>query len=171
VAIASITEGFLMKQIALGVLAVSLAQSQLRAQNTGSEHASAVVVPAGTAKYGAAPGILPPGAKLAVLEGDPTRAGTYTMRLWMPNGYTIPPHFHPADEHVTVVEGTFLVGMGGTLDASKFTPLAVGSFGMLPPGMQHYARAKGTTVIQLHGIGPWSLTYVNPSDDPRPKNK
>jgi quercetin dioxygenase-like cupin family protein len=93
------------------------------------------------------------------------------MRLWMPNGYTIPPHFHPADEHVTVVEGTFLVGMGGTLDASKFTPLAVGSFGMLPPGMQHYARAKGTTVIQLHGIGPWTLTYVNPSDDPRPKNK
>jgi quercetin dioxygenase-like cupin family protein len=160
-----------MKQIALAVLAVSLAQSQLGAQNTGSEHASAVVVPAGTAKYGAAPDILPPGAKLAVLEGDPTRAGTYTMRLWMPNGYTIPPHFHPADEHVTVVEGTFLVGMGGTLDASKFTPLAVGSFGMLPPGMQHYARAKGTTVIQLHGIGPWSLTYVNPSDDPRPKNK
>jgi quercetin dioxygenase-like cupin family protein len=83
------------------------------------------------------------------------------MRLWMPNGYTIPPHFHPADDHVTVVEGTFLVGMGGTLDASKFTP----------PGMQHYARAKGTTVIQLHGIGPWTLTYVNPTDDPRPTNK
>jgi quercetin dioxygenase-like cupin family protein len=101
-----------MKHITLAVLAVALAQSQLRAQNTASEHASAVVVPAGTAKYGAAPSIVPPGAKLAVLEGDPTRAGTYTMRLWMPNGYTIPPHFHPTDEHVTVVEGTFLFCCG-----------------------------------------------------------
>lgn len=160
-----------MNQFALAVLAMGLAQSQLRAQNTAAEHANAVVVPAGTAKFGPAPDILPPGAKLAVLEGDPTKPGTYTMRLWMPNGYTIPPHSHPTDEHVTVVEGTFLVGMGGTLDASKFTSLSVGSFGMLPPDMQHYARAKGTTVIQLHGVGPWSLTYVNRSDDPRKKSK
>jgi quercetin dioxygenase-like cupin family protein len=161
-----------MKQLTLVVLAaVGLAQTQLRAQTPATEHAKAIVVPAGTAKFGPAPEILPPGAKLAVLEGDPTRAGTYTMRLWMPNGYTIPPHVHLADEHVTVVEGTFLVGMGGTLDATKFTSLPVGSFGMLPPGMQHFARAKGVTVIQLHGIGPWGLTYVNPSDDPRKKAK
>jgi quercetin dioxygenase-like cupin family protein len=160
-----------VKHIALAVLAVGLAQSQLRAQNVASEHANAIVVPAGTAKFGPAPDMLPPGARLAVLEGDPTKAGAYTMRLWMPDGYTIPPHYHPADEHVTVVEGTFLVGMGGTLDASKFTSLPTGSFGMLPPGMQHYARAKGTTVIQLHGVGPWTLTYVHPSDDPRKKSK
>ena len=159
-----------MKQIALVVLVVGVAQAQLHAQNAGSERA-AIVVPAGAAKFGPAPDILPAGAKLAVLEGDPTKPGTYTMRLWMPNGYTIPPHYHPADEHVTVVEGTFLVGMGGTIDASKFSALPVGSFGMLPPGMQHFARAKGTTVIQLHGAGPWSLTYVNPSDDPRKKAK
>jgi quercetin dioxygenase-like cupin family protein len=159
-----------MKQLALAILAVGLAQSQLRAQETSANRA-AVVVPAGTAKFGPAPDILPPGAKLAVLEGDPMKAGTYTMRLSMPNGYTIPPHFHPSDEHVTVVEGTFLVGMGGTIDASKFTALPVGSFGMLPPGMQHYARAKGKTVIQLHGVGPWSLTYVNAADDPRKKSK
>ena len=108
-------------------------------------------------------------AKLAVLEGDPTKAGSYTMRLWMPDGYTIPPHFHLADEHVTVVEGTFLVGMGGTLDPSKFAALPVGSFGMLPPRMQHFARARGVTVIQLHGMGPWGLSYVNSSDDPRKK--
>ena len=150
---------------------MGLAQSQLGAQTTAPEHAKAVVVPAGTAKFGPAPDILPPGAKLAVLEGDPTKAGTYTMRLWMPSGYTIPPHSHPADEHVTVVEGTFLVGMGGTLDASTFTSLPVGSFGMLPKEVQHYAQAKGTTVIQLHGLGPWSLAYVNLSDDPRKKKK
>ena len=156
-----------MKQIALAALVVALVQSPLRAQDAASTHATAVVVPAGTATFGPAPDVLPAGAKLAVLEGDPTKAGTYTMRLWMPDGYTIPPHFHLADEHVTVVDGTFLVGMGATLDPSKFTALAAGSFGMLPPRMQHYARAKGTTVIQLHGIGPWGLTYVHSSDDPR----
>lgn len=158
-----------MKLIALAVLAGGLAQSPLWAQSAASEHLNAVVVPAGTAKFGPAPDILPSGAKLAVLEGDPTKAGSYTMRLWMPNGYTIPPHFHLADEHVTVVEGTFLVGMGGTLDPSKFAALPVGSFGMLPPRMQHFARARGVTVIQLHGMGPWGLSYVNPSDDPRKK--
>jgi quercetin dioxygenase-like cupin family protein len=160
-----------MKRFAIAILAVGVGQTQVRAQAAASDHAAAVVVPAGTAKFGPAPDILPAGATLAVLEGDPTKAGTYTMRLSMPDGYTIPPHVHPSDEHVTVVQGTFLVGMGGTLDASKFTPLPVGSFGMLPPGMQHYARAKGRTVIQLHGAGPWSLTYVNASDDPRKKAK
>ncbi|MFL5620746.1 MAG: cupin domain-containing protein [Gemmatimonadaceae bacterium] len=156
-----------MKQITLAVLVIGLVQSPLRAQGTAAEHGTVIVVPAGTAKFGPAPDILPSGAKLAVLEGDPTKEGSYTMRLWMPNGYTIPPHFHLADEHVTVVEGTFLVGMGSTLDASKFAALPAGSFGMLPPHMQHYARARGVTVIQLHGMGPWGLTYVHPSDDPR----
>jgi mannose-6-phosphate isomerase-like protein (cupin superfamily) len=156
-----------MKQIVLAVLAACLTQSPLGAQSAAVEPVHAIVVPAGTATFGPAPDILPRGARLAVLEGDPTRTGTYTMRLWMPDGYTIPPHFHHADEHVTVVEGTFLVGMGGTLDASKFASLPVGSFGMLPPRMQHYARAKGVTVIQLHGVGPWGLTYVHASDDPR----
>jgi mannose-6-phosphate isomerase-like protein (cupin superfamily) len=156
-----------MKQIAFAVLAIGVMQSPLRAQGAASGQLTAIVVPAGTARFGPAPDILPPGAKLAVLEGDPTKGGTYTMRLWMPDGYTIPPHFHHADEHVTVVEGTFLVGMGATIDDSKFAALSTGSFGMLPPRMQHYARAKGMTVIQLHGIGPWGLTYVHPSDDPR----
>jgi mannose-6-phosphate isomerase-like protein (cupin superfamily) len=160
-----------MKLIALAVLAAGLARSPLWAQTAATERVNAVVVPAGTAKFGPAPDILPSGAKLAVLEGDPTKAGSYTMRLWMPNGYTIPPHFHLADEHVTVVEGTFLVGMGGTLDPSKFAALQVGSFGMLPPRMQHFARARGVTVIQLHGMCPWSLSYVNASDDPRKKTK
>jgi quercetin dioxygenase-like cupin family protein len=160
-----------MKHVIAGLLAVGLAAAHVEAQDATGSHRAAVVVPAGSAKFGPAPDILPPGAKLAVLEGNPMAAGTYTMRLWMPDGYTIPPHVHPSDEHVTVVSGTFLVGMGGKLDASKFTSLPAGSFGMLPPGMQHYARAKGTTVIQLHGTGPWSLSYVNAADDPRGKAK
>ena len=160
-----------MKLHSIAALAVVLAPCQLAGQDTHAPRSnrSAVVVPAGTALFGPAPDILPPGAKLAVLEGDPTKPGTYVMRLSMPDGYTIPPHAHPADEHVTVLEGTFLVGMGSTLDPAKFSSLAAGSFGMLPTGMQHFARARGATVIQLHGAGPWSLSYVNPADDPRKK--
>ena len=159
-----------MKAPTLTAAVLLLVSAPLRAQTVATDSSRpAVVVPAGTDKFGPAPEILPPGATLAVLEGNPMHPGTYTMRLAMPNGYTIPPHFHPSDEHVTVVKGTFLVGMGATIDASKFVALPAGSFGMLPPGMQHYARARGVTVIQLHGTGPWSLTYVNPADDPRVK--
>ena len=125
-----------------------------------------VVVPDGIT-WGPAPAVLPPGAKAAVLEGDPAQPGAFTLRLWLPDGYTIPPHFHPVAEHVTIVQGTFLVGMGDQLDASKFTELPTGTFGFIPPGMKHFARAKGEVVVQLHGTGPWGLTYVNPADDPR----
>ena len=149
----------------------SLAHMSLAAQSVHQQNAmrSAVVVPAGSAKFGPAPAILPTGAKLAVLDGDPMKAESYTMRLWMPAGYTIPPHFHPLDEHVTVLQGTFLVGMGDKIEPTRFVALPVGSFGMLPPGMRHYARARGVTVVQLHGMGPWSLTYVDPADNPTSK--
>lgn len=116
--------------------------------------------------WGPAPAILPAGARLAVLDGDPTKAGPYTMRLAMPAGYRIPPHFHQADEHVTVISGAFQVGMGDTFDEGKLTTLPPGTFGVIPPGMHHFARADKATVIQLHGVGPWGLTYVNPSDQP-----
>ncbi len=127
----------------------------------------AVVAVPGSITWGPAPAVLPAGAKLAVLEGDPTQPGAFTMRLWMPDGYTLPPHFHAMPEHVTVVQGTFLVGMGDQLDAAKFSALPAGTFGLIPPGMRHYARAKGEVVLQLHGTGPWGLTYVNPADDPQ----
>jgi quercetin dioxygenase-like cupin family protein len=111
--------------------------------------------------------LLPAGARLAVVEGDPFAPAAFTMRLRMPDGYTIPPHFHPVDEHVTVLQGTFLVGMGDRFDEGSLTELPTGSFGMLPTGMHHFARARGEVTLQLHGVGPWGLTYVNPADDPR----
>lgn len=117
--------------------------------------------------WGAAPDILPSGAQLAVLEGDPTKPGEFTMRLKMPDGYKIPPHFHARVEHVTVVSGTFKVGMGDKWDDSKMGEIGPGVFAWIKPGTRHFAAAKGETVIQLHGEGPWSLTYVNPQDDPR----
>jgi quercetin dioxygenase-like cupin family protein len=85
----------------------------------------------------------------------------------VPNGYRIPPHHHPGVEHVTVLEGTFKVGMGDKFDPSALTALPAGTFAALAPGTRHFAEAKGKTVIQLHGVGPWSLVYVNPADDPR----
>lgn len=117
--------------------------------------------------WGPAPPALPPGAKVAVLEGNPAEAGPFTMRLSMPDRYRIPPHYHPVVEHVTVVKGTFKVGMGEKFDASAMTKLPVGTFAALQPGTRHFAETQGETVVQLHGIGPWGLIYVNPADDPR----
>jgi quercetin dioxygenase-like cupin family protein len=121
-------------------------------------------------KWGDAPTALPPGAKLSVLEGNPMAKGIYTMRLQMPAGYKIPPHHHLQVEHVTVISGNFNLGMGDKFDESAGKAMPAGTFGFLPPKHNHFAWAKDETVIQLHGIGPWEIVYVNPADDPR-KNK
>lgn len=113
------------------------------------------------------PNALPPGAQLAVLEGNPFAEGLYTMRLKMPAGYKIPPHWHKKFEHVTVISGTFYLGMGETFDKTNAAAMPVGTFGFLAPNMKHYAFASEPTVIQLHGDGPWGIYYVNPADDPR----
>jgi quercetin dioxygenase-like cupin family protein len=119
--------------------------------------------------WGNAPASLPPAAQAAVLEGDPAKEGPFTLRIRMPDGYRLPPHFHPAVEHVTVLQGTFVLGMGETVNTQAEKALNAGSFAYMPAGMRHFARAQGDTIIQLHGIGPWGITYVNPSDDPRSK--
>jgi len=156
-----------MRTLLLAASAVAAPSLILAQTPTGAAAEHAVVVPPSSVTWGAAPAALPAGAKAAVLEGDPTQPGLFALRLWLPDGYTIPPHFHPAAEHVTVIEGTFLVGMGEQFDASKLAELPSGTFGLIPPGMKHFARAKGVVVLQLHGTGPWGLTYVNPADDPR----
>lgn len=126
-----------------------------------------VVAHARLTGWGAGPASLPAGAQAIVLEGDPTKAGLFTLRLRMPDDYRISPHFHSAWEHITVISGIFHLGMGETFDPSKFTELRAGSFAALPRGMRHYAHTVGETVIQLHGMGPWTVTYVNRADDPR----
>ena len=122
-------------------------------------------------KWADAPPVLPPGAKAVVLEGDPTKEGPFVLRVRMPDGYRIPPHTHPKPERVTVISGTFHVGMGEKFDPDKGQAMPAGSFGTRPAGMKHFVWTKGETVIRLHGTGPWSLTYVNPDDDPRKKQK
>jgi quercetin dioxygenase-like cupin family protein len=122
-------------------------------------------------KWGPAPAVLPPGAEAAVLFGDPSKEGLFALRLKLPEGYSVPPHMHPVDEVVTVISGTFGLGMGETADQSKAQPLPAGSFFALPPGEAHYVFIDEETVIQISTVGPWGLTYVNPKDDPRPKSQ
>jgi quercetin dioxygenase-like cupin family protein len=122
-------------------------------------------------KWGPAPPSIPPGAQAAVLYGDPGKDGLFALRLKLPKGYHIPPHTHPKPEIVTVLSGTFRLGMGKTADQSKAQALPTGSFFAMSPGMEHYAYADDDTVIQLNSTGPWGLTYVNPKDDPRQKTQ
>jgi quercetin dioxygenase-like cupin family protein len=117
--------------------------------------------------WGPQPPFFPAGARFAVLQGDPSKAGPYTVRLSMPAGYTIKPHFHPTDENITVITGTFKVGMGDSVDAGHMRSLAAGDFITAPAQAHHYAMAEGRTVVQVHGIGPFAITYVRATDDPR----
>lgn len=112
---------------------------------------------------------LPPGAKVAVIQGPMNEAKPFTVRLKLPANYVIPPHYHPAIEHVTVLSGTFNFGAGDKLDKNKTTILPPGSVLIMPPGMKHYAWTDKETIVQLTGTGPWGITYVDPKDDPRKK--
>jgi hypothetical protein len=117
-------------------------------------------------KWGPAPGVLPKGAQLAVVSGDPFKDGPYVVRLKVPNGYKIPAHNHPTTEGVTIISGNFHIGMGDKLDESKAMELTAGGYGEAPAKMNHYAFATSDTVVQVHGQGPFAITYVNPADDP-----
>jgi quercetin dioxygenase-like cupin family protein len=117
-------------------------------------------------KWGPAPPILPKGAMMAVMAGDPGAAGLVAVRLKMPAGYKIPAHWHPTDEQVTVVSGSLAIGMGDKLDETKGVTLRAGGFGVAPAHMNHYAWTKTGAVIQINLMGPFALTYVNPADDP-----
>jgi hypothetical protein len=113
---------------------------------------------------------LPPGAQFAVLVGDPSKAGEpYVFRAKLPDGYSVPPHWHPMDENVTVISGTFMLGFGERFDGAATRALPAGSYAMLPKKMPHYNVMKGETILQFHGIGPYDIQYVNPADDPTNK--
>lgn len=116
--------------------------------------------------WGPAPPILPKGAQIAVLSGDPSKDGLYVLRLKMPANYKIAAHFHPTSEYVTVISGDFHIGMGDKLDQNKGAELRAGGFAEAPAHMNHYAWTSEETVVQIHGQGPATLTYVNPADNP-----
>lgn len=122
-------------------------------------------------EWAAAPDFVPEGAQIAVLSGDPSKDGLYVVRLKMPAGYQIPAHNHPTAEMVTVISGDFHLGMGDRLDEAKGLLLTAGDYAEAPAKMNHYAWASSPTVVQVHGQGPFAITYVDPADDPRTKAK
>jgi quercetin dioxygenase-like cupin family protein len=154
--------------IIAGTFVVAAASSALWAQ----AHSQVIQSPT-EAKWGPAPPMLPPGAEIAVLAGDPSKSSAYAVRLKFPANYAIPAHSHPTDENVVVTTGALTFGMGDKLvkDASNKT-LSVGGYALMPASMNHfaYAGAGGATIV-LYGQGPVEFKYVNPSDDPRNKKK
>lgn len=119
-------------------------------------------------KWGVSPA-LPAGAKVAVIEGPLNEAKPFTMRIELPANYKIPPHSHTAVERVTVLSGTIHLGMGDRFDESGMKALPAGAMAIMQPGTTHFVSTKEPTTIQLHGVGPWVVNYVNPKDDPRNK--
>ena|SRR5579871_2922599 len=133
-----------------------------------AQHPHVIQTP-GEAQWGPAPPMLPPGASIAVLSGDPTKAAPYAVRLKFPANYAIPAHSHPTDESVVVTGGSLTFGMGDRLTKGAGNKtLGVGGFALMPAGMNHFVYTSGPeTTIVLYGQGPVEFKYVNPSDDPR----
>ena len=120
-------------------------------------------------KWGPAPNVFPKGAQIAVVSGDPFKDGPYVLRLKIPRGYKIAPHNHPTTENVTVLSGNFHIGMGDRFDEKKALELNAGGYGEAPAKMNHYGWVTSNTVLQVHGQGPFAITYVDPADDPSKK--
>jgi quercetin dioxygenase-like cupin family protein len=150
----------------LGIVA-SVAAAQTSARSTGAM-AHKLLLP-DQLKWGAPPPGLPPAAQAAVLDGDPTKPGIFTVRLHAPDGYQIRPHWHSQDEHITVISGKFAMGMGDHWTPSEMHEGGPGAFMSLPSGQRHSAVMRGDTIIQISGFGPFDIFYVDPNDDPRQK--
>jgi anti-sigma factor ChrR (cupin superfamily) len=151
---------------ACGAVAAAQTPSKPAAKTPAAAH---VILTPGDLKWGPAPPVLPPGAQVAVLDGDPFKPGFFTLRLKFPDGYKIPAHTHPTDEYVVVLQGGFKAGMGDAYSESGLRDFPVGSFLKLPKNMPHFAAGKGETIVQIYGAGPFVVNYVNPSDDPTKK--
>ncbi|TVQ17349.1 MAG: cupin domain-containing protein [Bacteroidetes bacterium] len=148
-----LTPGFLM------------AQKSMRDLDKGPKHH--IILTANDEKNWQQSPVLEPDLKVAILEGNPSEPGVFTLRIKIPDGGYISPHWHPNVERVTVLSGRFLLGSGEKMDRNKVKKLDPGSYTSMPPGMRHFAIAEGETVIQLTSVGPWEINYINPQDDPR----
>jgi quercetin dioxygenase-like cupin family protein len=162
---------------AVSLVAIAAQKKETPSLSTKAKPAEAatteqhVVITPADLKWGDAPPSLPPGAKMAVLSGDPGKKGLFTVRLQMPAGYKISPHTHPSAEYVTVISGVLYVGAGDKFDEAAGKQLEAGSYVVMPAGMTHYAWSRGETEIQITSMGPFEIKYVNPADDPRNAKK
>jgi quercetin dioxygenase-like cupin family protein len=156
--------------LALSSLAFALDEKP-KAKEPAAASSEHVMFAAADLKWNDGPPSLPAGAKIAVLQGDPGKAGPFTVRLQFPTGFKVPPHTHPTAEHVTVISGTLALGTGPKFDEAAAHEMTVGGFGVMPAGMQHFAMCKSECVVQVHAMGPFEVKYVNPADDPRTAKK
>ena len=151
---------------------VSYAQAPEKGAPKPSAHQGAHPAPmvnAADLKWGPAPPAFTAGAQMAVVDGDPTKPGPFVIRAKFPAGFRVMPHWHPTDESVTVISGTLAAGMGEKWDDAAMKTFTAGAFARMPRKSPHYVQAKEETIVQVHGTGPFTLTYVNPNDDPRTK--
>jgi len=148
-----------------------LAASLVLASAASAQSTQHIIENLQEAKWGPAPPMLPPGATVEVLVGDPSKSVPVTLRIKMPEGYRIPAHSHPTDENVVIASGTVGFGMGDKLDTSAVKLLRVGGYALMPAGMNHYAYAKTAASVILYAQGPIEFKYVNPADDPRNQKK
>jgi quercetin dioxygenase-like cupin family protein len=154
--------------MALAAIILGALASSALAQGTSDKE---IFINSKDIKWGDAPPSVPKGAKLAVLQGDPGKTGPFVIRLMLPPGYKLPPHSHSQDESLTVISGTFYFGTGDKLEMSKAHALTAGGFHALAATDHHYAFAKTPTVVQVNGMGPFNITYINPDDDPQKGKK
>lgn len=156
-------------KLAIGTFALALGTlmgSQVLAQHQpGSAHAHRIITPEDLTWVDVPS--LPPGAKVALIEGSMAHEGTITARVKLPANFKIPPHYHDTVERVVVISGTVNIGMGDTFDEKKTTAMKPGTVLLMPPGMHHFAWTEEETIFQLNVNGPWTVTYLNPADDPR----
>jgi quercetin dioxygenase-like cupin family protein len=158
--------GFMrLKTVSSSGLAVLLAAAAAGAQSPSRSSAvhAAIVAPLDV-KWRP----LRPGAEIAVVSGNPDAAGEpFVMRMRYTGAVRVPPHWHPTDEHITVLSGTFMLGMGERFDESSAAAIVAGGYALAPAKMPHFAWSTGDTVVQVHGIGPFAINYVNAADRPK----
>ena len=158
-------KAFLLFTILSASIAVVMGQGKVMQKQGENEH---IMLNEKEIQWKEAPSSLPEGAQVAVIEGDPTKEGPFTMRIKLPANYQIKPHWHPVIEHVTVLEGAFYMGTGEEFNMNTAIMLTENGFATMPKKYVHYAFTKDDeSIIQLHGIGPWGIIYVNEADDPR----
>jgi hypothetical protein len=157
-----LTQSFVLTAVFLGLTALP---------TTASAASESVLINPGSIKWGDAPPSLPKGAKIAVLYGDPSKSGPFCMRLKVPAGYKIPAHWHSQAEALTVISGTFYLGMGDKMETAATHPLMAGGFHYLPAKEHHFAISKGASIVQVNGEGPFDITYINAADDPQKNTK
>ena len=157
---------------AAAAVAATYAQPPAKPVPAAPAHQAAPAAPmvnAADLKWGPAPPAFNAGAQMAVVDGDPTTPGPFVVRVKFPAGFKVMPHWHPTDENVTVISGTLVAGMGEKWDDAAMKTFTAGGFARMPKKTPHYVQAKEDTVVQVHAAGPFTLTYVNPNDDPRKK--